>query len=125
MDDVRLREGLGIRRREEGEGVGRGGEGTMDDEGGVSERDDGMNEAMDSVIVSESDEGTPVPARVPGAFVVDLLEETGRMDRGEAEVLLSILEWVEVEARGFPDLLEGLCRLRGAVMKAAAAGRVV
>ena len=87
-----------------------------------------MNEAMESVIVSETlndSNGTPVPARVPGAFVVDLLEETGRFDRGEAEVLLSILEWVEVEARGFPDLLEGLCRLRGAVMKAAAAGRVV
>ena len=100
----------------------------MDDEGGVSERDDGMNEAMESVIVSETlndSNGTPVPVKVPGAFVVDLLEETGRMDKGEAEVLLSILEWVEVEARGFPDLLEGLCRLRGAVMKAAAAGRVV
>ena len=99
----------------------------VDDEGGVSERDDGMNEAMESLIVSEKmmDEIVPVPARVPGAFVVDLLEDTGSMDRGEAEVLLSILEWVEVEARGFPDLLEGLCRLRGAVMKAAAAGRVV
>ena len=58
-----------------------------------------------------------VPARVPGAFVVDLLEDTGRFDRGEAELLLS---WVEVEVRGVPDLLEGLCRLRGAVMKAAA-----
>ena len=44
--------------------------------------------------------GTPVSAKVPGAFVVDLLEETGRMDRGEAELLLSILEWVEVEALG-------------------------
>ena len=62
-----------------------------------------------------------VPARVPWAFVIDLLEDTGRMGR-EAEVLLS---WVEVEARGFPVLLEGLARLRGAVMKAAAAGRVV
>ena len=76
---------------------------------------------MESVIVSESDEEVvPVPTRVPGAFVVDLLEETGRFDRGEAEVLLSWFEWVEVEARGFPDLLEGLARLRGAVMKATA-----
>ena len=80
-----------------------------------------MNESLDSVIVSEQvDVGTPVPARVPGAFVVDLLEETGRFDRGEAELLLSWFEWVEMEVRGFPDLLEGLCRLRGAVMKAAA-----
>jgi hypothetical protein len=64
---------------------------------------------------------------VPGAFVVDLVEDTGMMDMGEAECLLSILEWVEVEVRGFPDLLEGLCLLRGAVMKAVAcgAGRVV
>jgi len=53
----------------------------------------------------------PVPARVPGAFFVDLLEDTGRMDRGEAELLLSWVEWVEVEARGVPALLEGLCRL--------------
>ena len=45
---------------------------------------------------------------MPGAFVVDLLEETGRMDRGEAELLLSILEWVGVEALGCPALLEGL-----------------
>ena len=80
-----------------------------------------MNGSVDSVIVSESvvDVGTPVPARVPGAFVVDLLEDTGRFDREEAEVLLSILEWVEVEARGAPDLQEGLCRLRGEVIKAA------
>ena len=83
-----------------------------------------MNGSVDSVIVSESvDVGTPVPARVPGAFVVDLLEETGRFDRGEAELLLSWFEWVEVEVRGFPDLLEGLCRLRGAVMKAAVGGQ--
>ena len=32
--------------------------------------------------VSESVEGTPVLARVPGAFVVCLLEDTGRFDRG-------------------------------------------
>ncbi len=51
---------------------------------------------------------SPVPAKVPGAFVVDLLEDTGRFDRGEAELLLSIFEWVEVEALGAPRLLEGL-----------------
>ena len=51
--------------------------------------------------------------------MVDLLEETGRFDREEAELLLS---WVEVEVRGVPAMLEGLCRLRGAVMKAAVVG---
>jgi hypothetical protein len=63
-----------------------------------------------------------VPAVVPGEFVIYLLEDTGMMDRGEAELMLSWFEWVEVEAQGFPDLLEGLGRLRGAVMKAAAVG---
>ena len=79
---------------------------------------------MENVVVSETVEKmiSPVPARVPGAFVVDLLEDTGRFDRGEAELLLSWFEWVELEVRGFPALLEGLCRLRGAVMKAAAVG---
>ena len=63
-----------------------------------------------------------MPSREPGEFWVDLLEDTGPMDRGEAELLLSWCEWVEVEARGAPDMLEGLRRLRGAVMKAAAVG---
>jgi len=63
-----------------------------------------------------------VPAKVPGAFVVDLLEATGRMEREEAELLFTWFEWVEVEVRGFPRVLEGLCLLRGAVMKAAAVG---
>ena len=67
----------------------------------------------------------PVPATVPGSFVVDLLEATGPMDRGEAGLMLSWLEWVEVEARGCPELLEGIGRLRGAVMKAATAGPVL
>ena len=30
--------------------------------------------------------------------------------------------WVELEALGCPALLEGLCRLRGAVMKAVGVG---
>ena len=103
-----------------------------------------MNEAMESVRKDDGmtlrgrcahahlpckDRGdvkeTGVPVRVPGAFVVDLLEDTGIMERGEAELLLSWFEWVEMEVRGVPRVLEGLCRLRGAVMKAAAAGRVV
>jgi len=87
----------------------------------VSYRVDGMNEAVEYMIVSK-DVGTPVPSRVPEAFIVDLLEDTGMMDRGEAELLMSWLEWVEVEAQGVDDLVEGLHRLRGAVMKAAAMG---
>jgi len=51
---------------------------------------------------------------------VDLIEDIGPVGRGEAELLLSWFEWVEVEAQGFPDLLEGLQRLRGTVMKAGA-----
>ena len=66
--------------------------------------------------------GGPVPKDVPGEFVVDLLEDTGMMDGGEAEILMSIFAWVEVEAQGDDDLVEGLSRLRGAVMKAAAVG---
>ncbi len=91
----------------------------VDDESCVSDGDDGMTGSVERVIASESIEGTPVPARVPGAFVVDLLEDTGRFDRGEAELLLSWFEWVEIEVRGAPRLLDGLQRLRGAVMKAA------
>jgi hypothetical protein len=52
--------------------------------------------------------------------VVDLLEATGPVGRREAEVLLSLLEWVEVEAEG--ELLEGVRLLRGAVMAVAASG---
>ena len=63
----------------------------------------------------------PIPPRAPGAFVVDLLSPTGPLDREEAGLLLSWLEWVEAEA-GEADLLEGIARLRGAVMKAATAG---
>jgi len=70
-----------------------------------------MNEAVESLCVSENDDETlrgrcahrpckdrqgvkeaGVPAKVPGAFVVDLVEETGWMDRGEAELLMSWFE---------------------------------
>lgn len=73
-------------------------------------------------LVRDEARGEPVPAGVPGEFVIYLLEDTGMMDRGEAELLMAIFAWIEVEAQGFPDLLEGLSRLRGAVMKAAAVG---
>ncbi len=48
--------------------------------------------------------------------------DTGRFGRGEAELLLTWFEWIEVEVRGAPALLEGLCRHLGAVMKAATVG---
>ena len=41
------------------------------------------------------------------------------MDPGLASLLLTWIEWVEVEVVGFPELLERMCRLRGAVMAAA------
>jgi len=50
-----------------------------------------------SRLAREDVRGEPVPKDVPGDFVVDLLEDTGMMDRGEAEVLMSIFAWVEVE----------------------------
>ena len=64
----------------------------------------------------DRDDGSqgPIPARVPGDFVVDLLEATGPMDRDEAGLVLSWLEFVEGEAEE-ADLLEGIGRLRGAV----------
>jgi len=66
-------------------------------------------EAIENVCVSEIvNVEAPVPAKVPGAFIVDLLEETGMMDRGEAELLFTWFEWVEVEVRGFPGALAAL-----------------
>ncbi len=39
-------------------------------------------------------------------------------------LLLTWLEWVEVEVRGFEDLVEGLRLLRGAVMVGGSAAAV-
>ena len=76
--------------------------------------------------------GAPVPASVPGEFVVVMgavlsgatlrgLEEGMAGPCGPAG-LLSVLEWVEVEVEGFDDgLVEGLHLIRGAVMSVAAA----
>jgi hypothetical protein len=72
--------------------------------------------SMDTPL-DETSSGAPVS----GEFVIDLREDTERFDRGEMELLLTWIEWVEVEVRGFPDLMEELNRLRGAVMVAALA----
>ncbi len=73
----------------------------------------------------------PVPPAVPGVFVVRLGEGWGRelhelanalavwRDGDAVEVLLSALEFVEIEAEGVEaSLVEGMRRLRGAVMAA-------
>ncbi len=78
-------------------------------------------------------EGTPVPEAVPGDFTVRLgdvmpgwvmegLEAEFGQYEGVTEAVsgfLSAIHWVEVEARGYEDLLEGLARLKGALMAAA------
>ena len=75
----------------------------------------------------------PVPTLVPGDFTVRLgdvmpgwveegLEEEFGWFGGAAAAaqgFLSWIHWVEVEAAGLPDLLEGLARLKGALMAAA------
>jgi len=79
------------------------------------------------------DNGTP--AIVPGdftvrigdvipAYVLEGLDEEFGKYGGAAEAVsgfLSARHWVEVEVRGFPDLLEGLGRLKGALMAVGAA----
>ena len=80
-------------------------------------------------------EGTsrePVPTLVPGDFTVRLgdvmpgwvmegLEAEFGKYEGVTEAIsdfLSAIHWVEVEVQGVPDLLEGLARLKGALMAA-------
>ena len=75
-----------------------------------------------------------MPATVPGDFAVgigdvlsrkthqEFLEELRRLGGAEAAAsgFCSWVRWVEHEARGFPELMEDLRRLRGAVMAIAA-----
>ncbi len=106
-----------------------------------------MNESVERVIVNEKmDDVMPVPSRVPGEFTVRLGEGWGGSlhdlasglcewelgSAGAVGMLLSWLEWVEVEIGAFPDLVDSLHLLRGAVMTAGLAameedeaGRVV
>jgi hypothetical protein len=79
------------------------------------------------------DNVTPVPALVPGDFTVRLgdvmpgwvmegLEAEFGKYEGITEAVsgfLSWMHWVEMEAQGYDDLLEGLARLKGALMAAA------
>ena len=81
------------------------------------------------------DDETPVPALVPGDFTVRLgdvmpgwvmegLEAEFGKYGGVTEAVsgfLSAMHWVEVEVQGFDDLLEGLSRLKGALMAVGAA----
>ena len=71
-----------------------------------------------------------MPAAVPGDFSVRLgdvmpgwvmegLEAEFGKYEGVAEAIsgfLSAIHWGEVEVQGIPDLLEGLARLKGALM---------
>ena len=50
---------------------------------------------------------------MPGEFVDRQGEVRGRLDIGMAGLLLTWIEWVDVEVRGFPGLLEDLRRLKG------------
>ena len=81
-----------------------------------------MEKANESRI--ETEVVAPVPAAVPGEFVIYLgVDDVPEgLEAGMVEVLLTWLEWVEVELQGFDDLVEELHRLRGAVMVAAVAG---
>ena len=58
------------------------------------------------------------------AYVLEELEEEFRKFGGAAKAIagfLSAMHWVEDEVRGFPDLLEELSRLKGALMAVGAA----
>jgi hypothetical protein len=78
-------------------------------------------EAVESLLVRLDDDGMPVPVSVPEDFVVHLGRDDvpDSLDWVMAELLLTWIEWVEIEIRGFPGLLERLRLLRGAVMVAA------
>ena len=93
-----------------------------------------MNNAISTKNVSTclENEIAPVPAAIPGEFVVklgggwggslhDLADGLVEWDLGaEAAVgiLLTWLQFVEVELKGFDDLLEQLHLLRGALVTA-------
>ncbi len=114
-------------------------------EGDVAAGGGRVNEAVETLVASDETlrlgrtpvrprcqdrqgvEGTscePVPAAVPGEFVVYLGtdEVPEALEAGMAELLLTWIEWVEVEMRGIDHFVEELHRLRGVVMVAAVVG---
>jgi hypothetical protein len=80
-----------------------------------------MMEAIESVVARLDDDGAPVPAAVPGEFVVYLGTDDvpDGLDPDLTALLLTWIEWVEVEVQGIDHFVEELHRLRGAVMVAA------
>ena len=60
---------------------------------------------------------------MPGYVLEELEEEFAKIGgvAVAASVFLSWMHWVEEEVRGLPDLLEGLARLKGALMAVGAA----
>jgi len=93
-----------------------------------------MNESIGTTVVSMcmENEAGPVPLAVPGEFLVklgqgwggsmhDLADGLAGFELGaEAAVgmFLSWLQFVEIELKGFEDLLEQLHLLRGALVTA-------
>ena len=93
-----------------------------------------MNESIGTTVVSMcmENEAGPVPLAVPGEFLVKLGQGWGgslhELANGLAEcelgaeaavtMLLTWLQFVEIELKGFDDLLEQLHLLRGALVTA-------
>ena len=93
-----------------------------------------MNESIGTIYVSTSleNEIAPMPPAIPGEFVVrldegwggslhDLADSLAEFELGAeaaVEMMLTWLTFVEVELKGFDDLLEQLRLLRGALVTA-------
>jgi len=93
-----------------------------------------MNESIGTTAVSMSmeNEAGPVPTIVPGEFTVrlgegwggslhDLADELAKWELGAeaaVEMMLTWCQFVEVELKGFDDLLEQLRLLRGTLVTA-------
>ena len=93
-----------------------------------------MNESVESTAMSlcMENEAGPVPPVVPGEFEVrlgeawggslhDLADSLAEFELGAeaaVEIFLTWLQFVEVEIKGFDDLIEQLHLLRGALVTA-------
>ena len=93
-----------------------------------------MNESIGTTVVSMcmENEARPVPSAVPGEFMVelgrgwggslhDLADSLAECELGAdaaVAMMLTLMAFVEVELKGFDDLLEQLRLLRGALVTA-------